>query len=102
MVYNLVQTVADALLELMLCLIDRDILSWGRDKRHDLEQHIYFLLGSTPVNREGWSAALFPLRRTWGDSNFQIKQECYFSMSSNAVLPLKNPLNVLIVISLQI
>ena len=28
--------------------------------RHDWEQHICFLLGSTPVDREGRSAAHFP------------------------------------------
>ena len=34
-------------------------------KRHDGEQHFYFLLGFTPVNRQGRSTLLFPLRQAW-------------------------------------
>ena len=34
--------------------------------------------------------------------NVQIKQEWYFSLSSNAVLPLENPFNILNVICLQL
>ena len=34
-------------------------------QRHDGEQHLCFLLGFTPVDREWRSAAHFPLRQTW-------------------------------------
>ena len=33
--------------------------------KHDREQHLCFLLGFTPVDRKGRSAAHFPLRQTW-------------------------------------
>ena len=35
------------------------------DQRHDGEQHLCFLLGFTPVDREWQSAAHFPLQQTW-------------------------------------
>ena len=37
---------------------------WAWGKRHDGEQHICFLLGSTPLDWEGRSDAHFPLRQT--------------------------------------
>ena len=39
-------------------------------ERHDWEQHICFLLGSTLVDRQGRSAAHFPVRETWPISIF--------------------------------
>ena len=41
------------------------ICRWAWDQRHDGEQHLCFLLGFTPVDREWRSAAHFPLRQTW-------------------------------------
>ena len=46
-----------------------DVSRWVRDQRHDGEQHLRFLLGFTPVDREWRSAAHIPLRQTW---RFQI------------------------------
>ena len=42
-----------------------DVSRWALDQRHDGEQHLCFLLGFTPFDREGRSAAHFPLRLTW-------------------------------------
>ena len=42
-----------------------NISRWAWDQRHDVEQHLCFLLGFTPVDREWRSAAHFPLRQTW-------------------------------------
>ena len=42
-----------------------DVSRWAWDQRHDGEQHLCFLLGFTPVDREWRSAANFPLRQTW-------------------------------------
>ena len=36
---------------------------WAWDKRHEEEQHLYFLLGFTPVYLNGRSNAHFPLRK---------------------------------------
>ena len=43
----------------------KDVSRWALDKRHDWEQHICFLLGSIPVDRERRSDAHFPLWQTW-------------------------------------
>ena len=43
------------------CILSR----WAWDQRHDGEQHLCFLLGFTPVDREWRSAEYFPLRQTW-------------------------------------
>ena len=48
-----------------LILIRLDVSPWAWDQRHDGEQHLCFLLGFTPVDREWRSAAHFPLRQTW-------------------------------------
>ena len=40
-------------------------IRWIWDKRHDWEQHLCFLVGFTPVDRDGRSVAHFPLRQTW-------------------------------------
>ena len=37
---------------------------WTWDQKHDREQHLCFLLGFTPVDQKGRSAAHFPLRQT--------------------------------------
>ena len=42
-----------------------DASRWAWDERHDWKQHLCFLLGFTPVDREGRSAAHFPLWQTW-------------------------------------
>ena len=41
-----------------------DVSRWARDQRHNGELHLCFLFGFTPFNREGRSAAHFPLRQT--------------------------------------
>ena len=45
--------------------ISSGISYWAWDQRHYGEQHFCFLLGIFPSDREGWSAAHFPLQQTW-------------------------------------
>ena len=54
-----------------------DVSHWAWDQRHDGEQHLCLLLGFTPVDRGGRSAAHFPLRQTW---RFPLP---YHKLSSN-------------------
>ena len=52
-----------------------NVSRWAWNQRHDGEQHLCFLLGFTPVDREWRSAAHFPLRQTW---RFQLP---YYKLS---------------------
>ena len=45
--------------------ISSGVSFWAWDKRHYGYQHFYFLLGIFPADREGQSAAHFPLQQTW-------------------------------------